>query len=206
MYDGKGNWQAFYTKFTKFANMHRWGPVERREHLCWCLNGKASEFYTLVLDVEHDLPYRDLITKMERRFGFRELPETLMMSFNNTKQEAEESLDEWADRVLTLAMKAFRTLPERYMSNQCILRFCHGALNKEAGENVANLRPVNLEDALDRMKWAIHTHNMMYGKKKELRQVSTILPEETSVTVSAVMPKAATGEPGGESGEEDGER
>ncbi len=78
----------------KFSNMHRWDQHERKENICWCLEGKASEFYTLVLE-KADLTFIELIAKMERRFGFKELPETLMMTFNNAKQEAEESLGEW---------------------------------------------------------------------------------------------------------------
>ena len=43
-------------------------------------------------------------------------------------------MDDWADRVLTLAGKAFRDLPEEYMVQESILRFCMGAKEREAGD------------------------------------------------------------------------
>ena len=42
----------------------------------WCLDGKASEYYDLLIERNQDMAYMDLIRKLEKRFGFRELPET----------------------------------------------------------------------------------------------------------------------------------
>jgi hypothetical protein len=100
----------------------------------------------------------------------------------------DEPLDDWADRVVTLATKAFRELPEDYMYKQAVLRFCHGCADKEAGEQVANCRPVSMEDAIDRVKWAIHTHNAVHGRsRREVRLVSS--PEEYSIC--ATKPKVS---------------
>jgi hypothetical protein len=52
--------------------------------------------------------YMDLIQKLEKRFGFRELPETAQVQFNNARQTPDELLEDWADRVLSLATRAFR--------------------------------------------------------------------------------------------------
>jgi hypothetical protein len=53
----------------------------------------------------------DLILKIEKRFGFRELPETAQVKFNNARQIPEELLENLADRFLSLATRAFRELP-----------------------------------------------------------------------------------------------
>jgi hypothetical protein len=45
----------------------------------------------------------DLIRKLETRFGFRELPETAQVQFNNARQTPDELLEDWAVRVLSLA-------------------------------------------------------------------------------------------------------
>jgi hypothetical protein len=42
----------------------------------WCLDGKASEYYALLVERNQEMGYMDLIRKLEKRFGFRELPET----------------------------------------------------------------------------------------------------------------------------------
>ena len=178
-YDGKGSWQAFLTKFGKFAAIYEWTEEEKRDYLCLCLTDKASEFYALTTDRHVEMTYAEVVEKLEKRFGYRELPETAMVTFSSAVQREEESLDEWADRVLTLAGKAFRELPDAFMTQQAILRFCMGAREKEAGEQVVNQRPQTIEQAIDKMKWAIHTHGLMYGRPKAVRQV--VSAEEVQV-------------------------
>ncbi|KAH3707438.1 hypothetical protein DPMN_066844 [Dreissena polymorpha] len=46
-----------------------------------------------------------------------------------------------------------------------------GAKEREAGEQVINQRPVSIEQAIDKLKWAIHTHGLMYGRPKLVRKV-----------------------------------
>jgi hypothetical protein len=53
------------------------------------------------------MAYMDLIRKLEKRFGFRELPETAQVQFNNAHQTPEELLEDWADPVLSLALTSF---------------------------------------------------------------------------------------------------
>ena len=57
-----------------------------------------------------------------------------MIQFNNCKQDKHESLEDWVDRVLSLANKAFRELPEAYMNRQATLRFCQGCYDMDAGQ------------------------------------------------------------------------
>ncbi|KAH3876913.1 hypothetical protein DPMN_000765 [Dreissena polymorpha] len=118
------------------------------------------------MDREVELGYLEVIDKLERRFGYRELPETARVTFSSARQGEEESVDNWAYRVLTLAGKAFRDLPEEYIMQESILRFCMGAKEIEAGEQVINQRPVSIEQAIEKLKWAIHTHWLMYGRPK----------------------------------------
>ena len=93
----------------------------------------------------------DLIRKLEKRFGFRELPETAQVQFNNARQTPDELLEDWADRVLSLATRAFRDLPETHMYQQAVVRLCQGAAHKEAGSCASNIRPKNIEEAIDKM-------------------------------------------------------
>jgi hypothetical protein len=79
----------------------------------------------------------DLIQKLEKRFGFRELPETAQVQFNNARQTPED----WADRVLSLATRALIDLHETHMYQQVVMRLCQGAADKEAGSYASNSRP-----------------------------------------------------------------
>ena len=97
------------------------------------LDGKASEYYALLVERNQEMVYVDLIWKLEKRFGFRELPETAQVQFNNARQTPDELLEDWADRVLSLATRAFRDLPETHMYQQAVVRLCQGAADNEAG-------------------------------------------------------------------------
>jgi hypothetical protein len=120
------------------------------------------------------MAYKDLILKIEKRFGFRELPETAQVQFNNARQTPEELLEDWADRVLYLATRAFGDLPEVHMYQQEVVRFCQGAAYKEAGSYASNIRPKNNEETIDEMRWHQHNHQGIYGRppRMEVKQVS----------------------------------
>ncbi|KAH3889421.1 hypothetical protein DPMN_013475 [Dreissena polymorpha] len=109
------------------------------------------------MDIEVELSFFEVVDKLERRFGYRDLPETARVTFSSARQGDDESVDDWADRVMTLASEAYMDLPEAYMLQESILRFCMGAIVKEAGELVINQRPASIEQAIDQLKWVIHT-------------------------------------------------
>ena len=165
-YDGTTSWKAFQLKFNKYAEAQGWSGKECKDYLCLSLMGKASEFYANLCERDDHIEYYDLIHKFEKRFGFTELPETALIGFNSARQGSSESLHDWADRVVSHATEAFRNLPEEHMWSQAILRFCHGCYDKDAGEKAANSRPKTLEQAIDQVKWAIHTHSAVHGRYK----------------------------------------
>ena len=173
-FDGKSNWKAFCAKFSRYAEVSEWTEVECRDQLCWCLDGKASEYYALLAERNQDMAHMDLIQKLEKRFGFRELPETAQFQFNNARQTPEELLEDWADRVLSLATRALRDLPETHMYQQAVLRLCQGAADKEVGSYASNIRPKNIAEAIDKMRWFQHNYQAIFGRnpRKEVKQVS----------------------------------
>lgn len=76
---------------------------------------EASEFYTTIVSRDRQMDYFDLISKLEKRFNFVDLPETLQIQFMGAHQNTGEKLEDWADRLLSLAFKAFRDLPEEHV-------------------------------------------------------------------------------------------
>ncbi len=103
---------------------------------------------------------------MELRFDVRELPETSQVYFTYAKQSGKESLIEWADRILTMATRAYPDLSDGQIFNHAIFKFCEGCLDKAAGHYTINLRPATMEDAIDKIRWYQHTDSIMYGKPK----------------------------------------
>jgi hypothetical protein len=128
-YDGRTPWEPFFLKFTRYVQQGGWTEDEQLNCLVWCLNGKALEYYALIHDQEGYLTYQGLVAKLAARFGQHELPAAAHVRFQNAVQETSESLEEWADRVLTLGYRAFRKLPEEFVTAQTVNRFCQGMVD-----------------------------------------------------------------------------
>ena len=129
-YDGKDNWDAFSVKFRQYAEVHDWTPRNCKDQLCFCLKGKASEFYATMIKRDATITYEELMQKLQKRFGIKEIPETARVKFNSLKQAQDESIEDWADRVLQLSIHAFPDLPDNYVNSQVIQRICHGAYDR----------------------------------------------------------------------------
>lgn len=65
----------------------------------WMARNVNTEYYALVIERQADICYWDLIRKLDKRFGFKELPETAHIRFMQAKQNSEEALEDWAGRV-----------------------------------------------------------------------------------------------------------
>ena len=117
-YDGKSNWLPFKHRFTKYAESSEWTAEECLDCLIWCLTGKAADFCATLMERTKHLSYRKLLKKLDERFGDRELPASAQVRFQQATQKKDESLEDWADRVLTLSGKAFKDLPEIIVINR----------------------------------------------------------------------------------------
>lgn len=144
----KTTWEAFYLKFHNYARDKRWTSEDCKSNLMYVLEGKAAEFFASLHEREPNLPFYDVVSRMETRFAFRELQETSQLEFLNCNQKKDEKVEEWADRVLTLATKAYRNLPDDHIQRQAVMRFCHGSYDKNAGMHAANKMPSRMEEAI----------------------------------------------------------
>ena len=169
-YDGKTNWLAFKQKFTLYPTASEWTSEECLNCLCWCLTDKAADFYAILMERNEHLTYRRLMCRLEKRFGIKELAETAQARFRLATQASGESLEDWADRILTLATKAFKRLPEHYSSKQAVIRFCEGLLDREAGLRVGMDKPANMEQAINSIRWYQHLQQSVYGKSNKRDQ------------------------------------
>ena len=178
VFDGKSNWFAFKHKFTMSATQLGWTSDDCLSCLCWSLTGKAADFYAILLEQNLKLTYKQLLSKLECRFGSKELPATAQGLFLQAAQDPRESLEDWADRVMTLATKAFRDLPEDYANEQAVLRICQGLADPKAGHHICMCKPKTVDDALNGIKWFQYVHQSGRGET-ENNQV----PGRVSATV-----------------------
>jgi hypothetical protein len=165
-FDGKGNWESFRLKFTRYASAAGWTEAECMDGLCWCLTGKAAEYYALLCE-RQALSFSSLFRKLEARFGDQELPEAAQARFHTASQGQGENLDDWADRILSLGGKAFRGLPESFLDSQVISRFCQGMMDRDAGHHVCMKEPHTIQEAIHLVRKYQQIHSAMYGKGKK---------------------------------------
>ncbi|MES9880734.1 MAG: hypothetical protein ABW185_07625 [Sedimenticola sp.] len=190
-FDGKSNWVAFRQKFTRYAKSKNWSSEQCLDCLSWSLIGKASDFCATILERNASTTYRQLLHRLEERFGAKELPESAQARFQQASQNAGEKIEDWADRVLTLSTRAFADLPERYSNQQAVSRFCLGLRDSMAGHFVCMQKPTTIEQAINEIRLYQHTRKAAFGKdmgRWESEQQVTAEDFEDVNRVSAVQP------------------
>nr|XP_054754611.1 uncharacterized protein LOC129260683 [Lytechinus pictus] len=134
------------------------------------------------------MDYTVAIRKMAARFNLSELPESSQLQFMAAKQEASESLEEWVDRFQDLAVRAFPGSPESFLQQQLVLRMCQGAHDHNAGYQALNHRPQSVESAAEAIRWAQHSHNAVFGRKKPARVAAARADNPCTRIVNQVHP------------------
>ena len=143
----------------------RWSEEESKDYLMWSLEGKALDFLTITkIDLEK-YSFRRIMKKLETRFGVKELTETSKAKFRQAFQKQDESLEDWADRVMTLATPAFVDLPEDHLKKEAIARFCQGCTDKDAAKHACFEQPETMEEALNLVKHHQYISQAVDGKK-----------------------------------------
>ena len=187
-FNGKSNWHAFRLKFTRYADVSTWTEDDCRDCLLHCLTDQALQYGAMLLRSQPTMPYRRLLHKLEQRFGAEELPAAAQVKFQQASQKSGETIEEWADRVQTMATEAFRELPESYSNQQVIARFCQGLRDTEAGHSTFMRSFRTLEDAMNEVRLFQHSKQAMSGKSKHTSHSSTAVDYDESVMqVSAVQ-------------------
>lgn len=178
LYDGSDSWKAFQQKFMRFAEVKNWRPQESKDYLGWCLEGRASEYFATVVTQNADIGFLQLMQKLEKRFGYKEIPETAQLKMNSLMQANGESIEDWADRVFQLALRAYEGLPEEHMLKQAIKSICHGCMDKEAGQYAVNQHPDTIEETIEYLKSFQYNHKAIFGRSR--REVREILCDDNS--------------------------
>ena len=179
-FDGKTNWLSFKKKFNSYRKVMKWSETESKDYLMWSLEGKALDFFTITSDIEK-YSFRRIIKKLEARFGVKELTETSKVKFQQASQRSDESLEDWADRVMTLATPAFVDLPEDHLKQEAIAKFSQGCCDKDAGKHACFEHPSTMEEALNLVKHHQYISQAVDGKQsKKGNDVSVNAVQSTS--------------------------
>ena len=129
-YNGKPKLSTFFLMYDRYACSCGWSPQQKTDNLIWCFEGIATDFYVKLLRRNPTISYANVVAKFENRFEFSELVGTSIVQLNAATQDGQESLEQWADRVVDLAEKAYRNLPDEYIQEQSVIKFCSGLRNR----------------------------------------------------------------------------
>ena len=165
-FDGseKGDdWVSFLGKFEMYAEMAGLSEEEKRAHLCWTVTGVAARFCLGRVRRNKNITFSELVKCMEKRFNLKKLTETVRIQFQSARQSPGEDLDDWAERLLSLADKAFPDLPEDYVTSEVITKLCQGCSDKHAGSVASSFRPKSVDEALERIKWQQYNDKAVFG-------------------------------------------
>ena len=90
-------------------------------------------------------------------------------------------LEDWADRVMTLATPAFVDLPEDHLKQEAIAKFSQGCCDKDAGKHACFEHPSTMEEALNLVKHHQYISQAVDGKQsKKGNDVSVNAVQSTS--------------------------
>ena len=158
----------------------KWSETESKDYLMWSLEGKALDFTTITSDIEKYSFWR-IIKKLEARFGVKELTETSKVKFQQASQGPDESLEDWSDRVMTLATPAFVDLQEDHLKQEAIAKFSQGCCDKDAGMLACFEHPSTMEEAFNLVKHHQYISQAVDGKQsKKGNDVSVNAVQSTS--------------------------
>jgi len=171
------------------------------------------DFFSIHRQQGPNITFIDMMAKLECRFGAKELPETSKAKFQQATQNQNESLEDWADRVLSLAMPAFRDLPEQYCTEEVISRFCQGCLDKEAGKHACLNRPKSMQGAIDLVRHHQYISTAVDGKvsRQKNNSVNAVSSSEDKISrlekkLDLLMEKLVKAEPSNSSKPKEGFR
>ncbi|GFO25161.1 hypothetical protein PoB_005166600 [Plakobranchus ocellatus] len=159
------------SKFERFAREQVFSDQDTKDYLCWVLVGKAAEYYTLLVRQNRVMTYTELMTHMERRFAARQLRDTALLHFQNARQQGDDSIEEWADRIHHLTLFAFEQVPGASIwhgeKDQMILRFCTGCTDRAAGLHATKMHARSIGEATTHILKYQFNHAAVYGPRED---------------------------------------
>ena len=165
-FDGQTSWKTFMNTFELYSTASDWNQRERFNAIQLCMRNKAVDYLRSQQKQGKCQDYRSLVMKMQERFDRKLDPFLKRSEFFAMMQGHDESIEEWADRVLDVGLEAFENVPDDVREEEFVRRFVMGSIDKEAAQFVINSRPATLEDAIARMKSHQENASLIFGRKK----------------------------------------
>ena len=183
-FDGSTRWKTFFGTFSIHSQANHWNEEEKYAAIQLCFRDKAVNYLRSQQALGRCNDFNSLVSQMSKRFEKQQDPFVKRSEFYALCQEVDESVEEWADRVLDKAMEAFEQAEDDVREEEMVRRFTMGCLDKEAAHYVINSKPRNLDMAIQTYSEYKENASLIYGKKKHVRQVSFSEEEQAVRAIS----------------------
>lgn len=171
-FDGKSDWRSFRLQFEELATTYHWNNDIKLRKFVECLRDRALSFYSGQQE-RIRRHYQNLVDRMERHFGRREPPATIRRRLHNMKQALDEPLEDFAEKIHTMAQEGYTGAPEDIVEIVAVEAFLKGCTDKSAALFAMNQNPESIYTALDMVTTAIHNQRLLGTKHgNDLRRVS----------------------------------
>lgn len=116
--------------------------------------------------------FKLLCQKFKERFDRKDQPHIIRRQLQEIQQKADETLEEFAERIEDLSTEAYPDSPEFFRSTITIDAFLRGCLEKRAALVTLDKDPKTLDEAVQHMKSAVTNQKLIMGTKKDVRRVT----------------------------------
>ena len=133
-YNGSLEWGLFYAKFRTLARYYGWNDDDYLLALSVSVEGPALRYFHILSSRGERMTFVEIASRFEQRFGKGILQAASQVDFISMTQEIDESLEQWADRVIETAQRALGArVPGPVPQEQAVLRFAMGCQDTRAG-------------------------------------------------------------------------
>lgn len=171
-FNGKpSEWRSFIWQFRLRAKTLGWNAAEKVERLLSCLQGKAVDYvFTRPKHLRSD--YYQLRYMLTQRYQITEIPVTARRQLSTMKQEEQELLEDFADRVLIKVTEAYPSVSDKTAQTLGVEGFLSGCRDRVAAGKAAEHKPVSMQKALQCVKDAKANMKQFGRPSLQVRQVT----------------------------------
>ena len=168
---GVNEWENFIFYFKNMARQYKWKKKKKLQRLLECLRDKAVE-YVSTLSRSTVKSYSKLLKALSKRYGSDVQPHVLRKNLMELRQEANESLDEFADRIQQVAQRAFKETGRKTTNLLGVEAFLKGICDKTSSKHAAHKKPKDIRKALELVKAAAAIESFIGRPTSSTRMVT----------------------------------
>ena len=174
----KLSWSSFITWFARTAERRGWSERKKKDRLLDCLSEKALEY----ANRSKAETYEALKSELGLRFDLKDAPVAARQQLHVVRQDDEESLEDFLQRVLTITMDGFDKAEVGTLQQLATESFLRGCKHKDAAMTVMKESVATIQDACRRVKTIIANKKAIGGGKVTFQEKVFTVDEETRVS------------------------